>query len=132
VILGQALAGLFLAVLVAAPISSAGQTVDTATGSIVGVVTFTTDPSQLRYRTVTVLAELVGTRRTDNITVLDARVEKGVRLNGTHRLAGFIDVFNCLNANPEQNMIWSSESSFLRPVSIVSPRIARVGVKFDW
>jgi TonB dependent receptor-like, beta-barrel len=94
--------------------------------------TFTTDSSQLRYRTVTVLAEPVGTRRIDNITILDVRVEKGVRLNGSRRLAGFIDVFNCLNANPEQNIIWSSGPSFLRPLSIVSPRIARVGVKFDW
>jgi Carboxypeptidase regulatory-like domain len=38
VILRHALAGVFVAVLVAAPISSAGQTVGTATGSIVGVV----------------------------------------------------------------------------------------------
>jgi outer membrane receptor protein involved in Fe transport len=92
--------------------------------------TFT--PSELRYRTVTVLAEPVGTRRMDNVTILDVRVEKGIRLNGTRRLAGFIDVFNCLNANPEQNAIWSSGPSFLRPLSIVSPRIARVGAKFDW
>jgi outer membrane receptor protein involved in Fe transport len=94
--------------------------------------TFTTDSNQLRYATVTVLAEPVGTRRLDHITIFDVRVEKGVRLNENRRLAGFIDVFNCLNANPEQNTIWSSGPSFLRPVSIVSPRIARVGVKFDW
>jgi hypothetical protein len=94
--------------------------------------TFTTDSNQLQYATVTVLAEPVGTRRMDNISIVDVRVEKAVRLNGNSRLAGFIDVFNCFNANPEQNTIWSSGPSFLRPLSIVSPRIARVGAKFDW
>jgi hypothetical protein len=67
----------------------------------------------------------------DHLTIVDVRVEMSVRLKGT-RLAGFIDVFNGFNANPEQNVIWSSGSSFLRPVSILSPRIARIGAKLDW
>ena len=80
---------------------------------------------------VRILAEPIGTRRMDNITILDVRVEKGVPL-GRHRLAGFVDVFNLLNANPEQNRSWSSGSSFLRPLSIVPPRLARIGVKLEW
>ena len=66
-----------------------------------------------------------------HITLLDVRVEKRVEMKN-RRVAGFVDVFNGLNANPEQNTIWSSGESFLRPVSIVSPRIARVGLTFDW
>ena len=57
---------------------------------------------------VRILAEPIGTRRMDNITILDVRVEKGFRLGGHRRLAGFVDVFNVLNANPEQNSSWSS------------------------
>ena len=83
-------------------------------------------------RTVTVLAEPVGSRRLDNISLLDVRVEKRVRLRGSHRMSAFLDVFNGLNANPEQNPIWSSGSSYLRPLSIVSPRVAKVGLSFDW
>jgi hypothetical protein len=90
--------------------------------------TFTT---RLNYGTVRILAEPMGTRRMDHLTVFDVRVEKGFRLGGARRIAGFVDVFNVLNANPEQNMNWGSVS-FLRPISIVAPRIARVGVKFDW
>ena len=56
---------------------------------------------------------------------------KGFRLGDAGRLAGFLDVFNILNANPEQNVNWWSDA-FLKPLSIVSPRIARIGVKFDW
>jgi hypothetical protein len=67
----------------------------------------------------------------DNITIVDIRVEKGIRLSASRRVAGFVDVFNVLNANPEQNTSWSSDT-FLRPLSIVPPRIARIGVKVDW
>ncbi|HXG70687.1 MAG TPA: hypothetical protein VNJ04_08765, partial [Gemmatimonadaceae bacterium] len=79
-----------------------------------------------------VLAEPVGTRRMDNITMADVRIEKRIPLHRTRRAAIFLDVFNMLNANPEQNVNWSSGQSFLRPVTIVPPRIARIGMKLDW
>lgn len=92
--------------------------------------TFTT--TKLSYgRTVRILAEPIGTRRMDNVTIVDLRTEKGIHLSGSRRLAGFVDVFNLLNANPEQTTSWSS-GTFLRPLSIVPPRIARVGIKLDW
>ena len=52
-------------------------------------------------------ADDIGTRRMANITLLDVRVEKGFRLAWHCRVAGFVDVFNVLNANPEQNTRWS-------------------------
>ena len=81
---------------------------------------------------VRILAEPIGTRRMDNITILDVRVEKSVSLGGYRRLAGFVDVFNLLNANAEQNTSWLSGPSFLRPLSIVSPRVGRIGMKLEW
>ena len=84
------------------------------------------------YGTIRVLAEPVGTRRMENITIVDARVEKRIRLHNNRHLAPFVDVFNLFNANPEQNTIWSSGPSFLRPVTIVPPRIARIGAKLEW
>jgi hypothetical protein len=59
------------------------------------------------------------------------RVEKRILLPGNRRIAGFIDVFNLLNANPEQTTSWSS-GTFMRPLSIVPPRIGQVGMKLDW
>jgi len=90
--------------------------------------TFTTS---LNYGNVRILAEPIDTRRMDNITIIDMRVEKRVRLSGSRRVAGFVDVFNLLNSNPEQTTSWSS-GTLLRPLSIVAPRIARVGMKLDW
>jgi len=84
----------------------------------------------LNYGNVRILAEPIGTRRMDNVTIADIRVEKGIRLFGS-RIAGFVDLFNLLNSNPEQTTSWSS-GTFLRPLSIVPPRIARLGIKLDW
>jgi hypothetical protein len=44
----------------------------------------------------------------------------------------FIDGYNLTNANPAANITWSSGSTFLLPVTIIAPRLARFGVKFDW
>ena len=85
----------------------------------------------LSYGSVRLLAEPIGTRRMDNTTIVDIRIEKNWR-RGHRRLAGFIDLFNCLNANAEQNAVWSSGTSFLRPLAIVPPRIARIGAKVEW
>ena len=87
---------------------------------------------RFNYGTQRVLAEPLGTRRQDNITLLDLRVEKLIRLPRSLALSGFVDVFNMTNANAEQNITWSSGSSFLRPSNIVPPRILRFGTKFEW
>jgi hypothetical protein len=80
-----------------------------------------------------VLAEPIDTRRMDNLTLLDLRVEKGFPLGPGRRLSTFVDVFNLFNANPEQNVNWSSgTSTFLSPITIVPPRIARVGMSLSW
>jgi hypothetical protein len=93
--------------------------------------TQTTAPGELRYGTVTLLMEPVGTRRLDHVTLVDVRIERSMRVN-RRRVSAFLDVFNCLNVNPEQNAIWSSGASFLRPLTIVSPRIARIGLNVNW
>jgi len=41
-------------------------------------------------------------------------------------------VYNIFNTNAEQNIATGSGASFLRPSAITPPRIARVGIKFDW
>jgi hypothetical protein len=84
------------------------------------------------YGSVRVLGERVGARRQDGVTLIDVRTERTFRLAAGRRVAAFVEVFNALNANPEQNVNWSSGEAFLSPLNIVSPRIARIGLRLDW
>jgi outer membrane receptor protein involved in Fe transport len=85
----------------------------------------------LKAGTFRIAAEPLSTERQDNINVVDFRAEKVVRLS-TLTLAPFIDVYNLLNGNANQNIIWASGSSYLRPTAIVPPRVARLGMKVNW
>jgi hypothetical protein len=87
--------------------------------------------STLSYGSVRFLAEPMGTRRQDTIAILDLRVEK------THSFSGrdislFFDLYNLSNQNPAQNLQWSSGTAFNRPLSIVPPRLARIGAKVNF
>jgi hypothetical protein len=84
--------------------------------------------TEMNFGVIRVLAEPIGTRRMDNVTLLDIRLERELRRSGSRRVTAFLDVFNLFNANPEQNVNWSSGPGFLQPLTIVSPRIARIGV----
>jgi hypothetical protein len=81
---------------------------------------------------VRVLAEPMGTQRQDAIVITDLRVEKEVGLGTTRKLGIFFDLYNMLNANPAQNLQWSSGTSYDRPLSVVPPRLARIGAKLTF
>ncbi len=80
---------------------------------------------------VTTLSEPFDSERTRNAAVFDIRGEKAFLVYG-RRLAGYLDVYNIFNVNPETAISASSGSTWLRPLTIVPPRIARFGIKFDW
>lgn len=86
----------------------------------------------MNYGTQRILTEPIDSRRQSNVTLVDVRVEKVIKLGGARRAAGFLDFYNLTNANPEENLIWGSAATFLQPTVIVGPRIVRFGVKFDW
>jgi hypothetical protein len=85
--------------------------------------------------------------RTDNVTVLDAKIERRFRF-GNRSLSPFFDAFNILNTNAANIGAQSSVSGrptvtladgsrvqvqgFLRPTSIVPPRIFRIGARLSF
>jgi len=87
--------------------------------------------ASLNYGNAPILAEPVGAERTPNINVFDLRSEKAVTMNHA-RVTGFFDIYNIFNANAEQALTTSSGAAFLRPTAITPPRIARIGLKFQW
>jgi hypothetical protein len=94
--------------------------------------TATTTSNCLNYGTQFVLIEPIGTRRQDTVALFDFRVEKQLRLADRARVGLFFDVFNLTNANTAVNEVWLSGSRFERASTVLGPRIAKFGVKFDW
>jgi hypothetical protein len=86
----------------------------------------------LNYGTQIILAEPIGTRRQDTVSVFDVRAEKQFRFAGRARVGAFVDVFNLTNSNTAVNINWRAGSSFERATTVLGPRIAKFGVKFDW
>jgi hypothetical protein len=86
----------------------------------------------INYGTQRILAEPIDSRRQDNISIVDIRLEKFFPFGGTKRFGTFVDVYNLTNSDAAQNITWNSGSAFEQPVSVVGPTIMRFGVKFDW
>jgi hypothetical protein len=88
--------------------------------------------STLSYGSVRFLAEPMGTRHQDTILITDLRVEKSAEFMRGRTISVFFDIYNMFNANPAQNLQWSSGTAWDRPLSIVPPRLARIGAKLNF
>jgi Carboxypeptidase regulatory-like domain len=93
-------------------------------------------------------AEKTGTYRTDNDTLFDAHIEKRFRFANQRAVAAFVDAFNILNTNaanigsqtttvgrPTVTLEDGSRvqvQGFLRPTSILPPRVFRFGLKLNF
>ena len=94
---------------------------------------FQTRTGELNYGAQIILAEPIGTRRQDNVTVIDFRVEKQLRFAADRAKLGlFFDLFNAMNSNTAVNIDWRSGAGFEKATTVLGPRIAKFGVKFDW
>ena len=76
--------------------------------------------------------EPVTSNRTPNVSILDFRLDKGFSFGRYGKLTGMVDVFNLLNANPETTFRTATGASFLEVTSLLNPRIARVGLRYDF
>ena len=56
---------------------------------------------------------------------LGARAGGGLGPTDLNRMERYYDV-------NEQNINWSSGTTYLNPSNIIGPRIVRLGVRFDW
>ena len=86
----------------------------------------------INYGSQRILTESINARRQDNIILADVRVEKMFKMTKAQSISVFFDAYNLTNTNAASNITWSSGSTFLLPVTIVGPRLARFGMKLDW
>lgn len=104
-------------------------------------VTFT----GLNVGSLVIPVDPVGTYRSDDLYVLDTRLEKQFAHRERFRLGVFFDAFNILNSNADntQDAITGVRSTvvggtkltyqrFLSPLTILPPRVFRVGVRFQF
>jgi hypothetical protein len=74
----------------------------------------------------------LNSRRQDNPTVLDVRVERAFTLYRRLRARGFLDLFNITNSDAAETRTITTGSSFLRPTAILAPRTLRLGTRVTW
>lgn len=96
-----------------------------------------------RVGTFNYVAEPWGTYRQDNVSIFDTRIEKVFKFKERYEVSGFLDAFNIFNSNADQGqdnvtgrrtVVVNGQSvnyqRFLRPTTIIGPRIFRVGFRF--
>jgi hypothetical protein len=83
--------------------------------------------------TQVVNAEPLGSLRLPPVNVLDFRVDKSFRMPGNgDRISLRLNLYNALNASTVLARTLRSGSAFLRPTSILRPRIAEFGVTYTF
>jgi outer membrane receptor protein involved in Fe transport len=81
---------------------------------------------------LTLRAEPIGARRLPNLSLLNMRVEKSLRMTGNQRVALRLNVYNVFNVNTVLTNNTLSGSAFGRPTSIQAPLIAEIGVNYTF
>lgn len=74
---------------------------------------------------------LTGTERWREVIITGVRLEKTFGLGGPLQASGMLDFFNLFNNNAEERISWQS-GSYLRPLQVIPPRIARVSVRLTF
>jgi len=88
--------------------------------------------ARLNYNSaVQILAEPIGAERMPVSSLFDVRTEKTFKRD-RRSMGFFFDVYNIFNNNATQELTRSSGPLFLRPGVITAPRVARIGVKFNF
>ena len=81
--------------------------------------------------TMVLNVEPLGSIRLPNTNIVDFRVDKSFRLpTSGHRVALRLNLYNALNASTVLSRTLRSGSAYLRPTSIVRPRIVEVGAQY--
>jgi hypothetical protein len=86
----------------------------------------------INYGSQRILAEPITSRKQDDIVILDLRTEKAFAAIRGSRISVLFDIYNIGNSDAASNITWGSGSSFMLPSTIIGPRIARFGLKYDW
>jgi len=91
-----------------------------------------TGPAGSRIPTQVVNAGPVGTLNYPDIHALDMRVDKAFRIAGGQKITGRLNVYNMLNANTITAWTNRSGASYLKPTTILAPRIFELSATYSF
>ncbi len=69
--------------------------------------------------------------RSDNVSLLNFRVDKGFTFGGHYKLTGILDLYNVLNANPVTNFSVTN-GNFGQIIAVLDPRVMQVAARFEF
>ena len=69
--------------------------------------------------------------RSDNVSLLNFRVDKGFTFAGHYKVTGIFDLYNVTNANPVTNFSLAN-GNFRSIIAVLDPRVAQVAIRFEF
>jgi hypothetical protein len=82
--------------------------------------------------TVPVFIENIENNRSENVTIVDFRVDKAFNLGGKYTATVMADVYNLLNGNAETNFILNTGSDFRNIIEWIGGRTLKIGLRFQF
>jgi hypothetical protein len=79
-----------------------------------------------------VFTENINNNRSQNVNIVDLRVEKFFQVNDRMRMTAMVDFYNLFNANPETNFTLRTGTSFRNIIAALDPRAIKIGVRFTF
>ena len=76
--------------------------------------------------------ESVTANRAPNISILDFRIDKGIKFGKAGTFTGFVDIFNVFNPPTVTTFRSSTGATFGEVTSLLDPRIVRFGLRYDF
>ncbi len=76
--------------------------------------------------------EDIENNRSENVTIVDVRLEKVFAFARGQRLTGMVDFYNLFNGNPETNFNMRTGRSFRNIIAALEPRAVKVGVRYQF
>ncbi len=81
---------------------------------------------------ITLKAEPMGSLQLPNISLLDLRFEKTLRLTPTQKVAARVNIYNAMNINTVTSRTVQSGANYLRPTGIVTGRTFEFGATYSF
>ncbi|MGE3274816.1 MAG: carboxypeptidase regulatory-like domain-containing protein [Vicinamibacterales bacterium] len=82
--------------------------------------------------TQTIFLDDIDQNRSDNVALLDFRLDKSFTFAGKYRFTMMADLFNALNSNAVTNFNLLNGSQFNRIIATLDPRTFQLGFRFDF